>query len=161
MPDLVVPTCLPVCLCACFRYQSLNGYDFMLLDLWEQKNPTQHKQLAVLRDVFWAAVAANYAKRRAAATAAKANAGGGAGKNAGGESKADVARGLNGEGGDSDARLDAAVASLKRDVTLLTATHYFTIVPLHETRQRQLLYLQMSRRLLVECELIASPSVNG
>ena len=56
--------------------------------------------------------------------------------------------------------LEAAVASLTRDVTLLTAAHYFTIVPLHETRQRQLLYLQQSRHLLIECGLIASPE-NG
>ena len=132
-------------------YQSLNGYDFMLLDLWEEKmTPTQHKQLAVVRDVFWKAVAANYAPRRAAAAmekASKAKAGGGGGDGGGGDDGYEEV-------------LEAAVASLTRDVTLLTAAHYFTIVPLHETRQRQLLYLQQSRHLLIECGLIASPE-NG
>jgi hypothetical protein len=45
---------------------------------------------------------------------------------------------------------EAAFGALKRDVTLLTASHYFTIVPLHETRPRQLRYLQQARKMLRE-----------
>ena len=105
-------------------YQSLCGYDLMLLDLWEPTGPgdpdedptrAQSHTLASLRDAFWAFVKANYGH------------------------------------GDGDS---AAHAARCRDITLLTAAHYFTIVPLHETRPRQLMYLQQSRKLLRECGLL-------
>jgi len=100
-------------------YQSLCGYDLMLLDLWspndvDEATRPQSNNLAVLRDAFWAFVKENYSSQ-----------------------------------GD-----EAAYAVLYRDITLLTAAHYFTIVPLHETRPRQLMYLQQSRKLLRECGLL-------
>ena len=145
-------------------FQSLNGYDFMLLDLWDGMTPTQHKQLRALQSTFWAAVAENYGPRRAdEEAAAKGVTGGGLaaaaddGDDLSSSSLSPPRRTSGGGGvGENDERLalERAVASLRRDVTLLTAAHFFTIVPLHETRPRQLLYLQQSRRLLVDCALI-------
>ena len=146
-------------------FQSLNGYDFMLLDLWDGMTPTQHKQLRALQSTFWAAVAENYGPRRADEEAAAAKGATGGGLAAAADDGDDLSssslsppRRTSGGGGvgENDERLalERAVASLRRDVTLLTAAHFFTIVPLHETRPRQLLYLQQSRRLLVDCALI-------
>eukprot|EP00747_Dinoflagellata_sp_TGD_P101251 gnl/TRDRNA2_/TRDRNA2_168288_c2_seq1.p1 gnl/TRDRNA2_/TRDRNA2_168288_c2~~gnl/TRDRNA2_/TRDRNA2_168288_c2_seq1.p1 ORF type:complete len:575 (-),score=85.34 gnl/TRDRNA2_/TRDRNA2_168288_c2_seq1:40-1635(-) len=42
------------------------------------------------------------------------------------------------------------------DIRLITAEHYFTMVPLHEVRSRMCLYLRASHRLLVQEGLITS-----
>jgi hypothetical protein len=112
-------------------------YDFMLLDLWDAMPPHQHACLEKLRSVYWDTVKKTYC------CASKGGGRGGAGEEGGGGAAA-AATAL-------ETQVDeAAFAVLKRDVTLLTASHYFTIVPLHETRPRQLRYLQQARKMLRE-----------
>jgi thiamine kinase-like enzyme len=94
-------------------FQSLNGYDYMLLDFYEDINTLQKNSLTKLQNIFWEAIRENYAQND-----------------------------------------ESDFLGLKRDITLLTAAHFFTIVPLHETRQRQLLYLQQSKKLLRDCQIL-------
>jgi len=85
-------------------FQSLCGYDAMLLDL--EISDHHEQQLKDLQAVFWEEVA--------------------------------------------DMIPDVDFEQLKRDVILITASHLFTIVPLHEVRSRQEAYLLRSRQLLLE-----------
>mmetsp|Transcript_27759 Transcript_27759/g.74718 ORF Transcript_27759/g.74718 Transcript_27759/m.74718 type:complete len:818 (+) Transcript_27759:2-2455(+) len=80
-------------------YQSLCGYDFMLLDKRITEG-TAHF-LAQLREVFWDHVRVKYPR------------------------------------------------TAERDVRLLTAAHFFSIVPLHEERDHQERYLRASESMLV------------
>lgn len=88
-------------------YQSLCGYDFLLLE--KDINHRQEEVLAGLRDIFWDCSNANY---------------------------------------------EAMSETLVRDVKALTASHFFGIVPLHETRTRMLAFLQFSRKILLEIGLL-------
>jgi len=95
-------------------FQSLCGYDFMLLD-----QPVSHRQLDILtelRAAFW---------------------------------EHTLSSASDGE------------ASLQRDVTMITASHFFTIVPLHEVRDRQLAYLIKSKELLQETGLLPVAGTTG
>jgi hypothetical protein len=111
------------------------------------------------QQVYWATVKKTYCSKGRLLTAAAAAGGGdasattaGAGAGAadgnavvGAKKEEEGQEGAGGEVVD-----EAAFGVLKRDVTLLTASHFFTIVPLHETRPRQLRYLQQARKLLRE-----------
>ena len=89
-------------------YQSLCGYDFLLLD--QPITDHEARMLNGLREVFW-------------------------------ESTAQYV-------GEAD------VPQLQRDVKVLTASHYFGIVPLHEVRERQVQYLQFARSILIDAGLL-------
>jgi len=80
-------------------YQSLCGYDFMLLDKPITEGTAHY--LAGLRETFWQHVRVNYPE------------------------------------------------TAERDVRLLTAAHFFCIVPLHEEREHQERYLRASESMLV------------
>ena len=103
-------------------YQSLCGYDFLLLD--QPIKDHEARMLDGLRQVFWES-AEHYAGRRSAQDALKND----------GKSK------------------DEHAAELQRDVKVLTASHFFGIVPLHEVRARQLQYLKFSRSILIDSGL--------
>mmetsp|Transcript_70018 Transcript_70018/g.158305 ORF Transcript_70018/g.158305 Transcript_70018/m.158305 type:complete len:415 (+) Transcript_70018:1622-2866(+) len=103
-------------------FQSLCGYDFMLLDTWHSMSPIRHSMLKNLKAIFWECVREHYCEPAQEAAASSES--------------------------------TSAFELLRRDVSLITAAHYFTIVPLHETRERQVLYLEMSRSLLKEWGLL-------
>ena len=104
-------------------YQSLCGYDFLLLD--QPIKDHEARMLDGLRQVFWES-AVHYAGRRNAQDTRKK------------EGKSE----------------DEYAAELQRDVKVLTASHFFGIVPLHEVRARQVQYLQFSRSILIESGLL-------
>jgi len=128
----------------------------MLLDLHRAEPTPAQTILKRLRDAFWDFVGGHYVPAippstvGAVATATAAPAAGG--DSGVGDSGAGVSGGAYVDG--QEGAFGGAFGTRRRDVTLLTAAHFFTIVPLHETKQRQLLYLQKSRELLRECKLL-------
>jgi len=153
----------------------------MLLDLHRAEPTPAQTILKRLRDAFWDFVGGHYVPAippstvGAVATATAAPAAGGdsgvgdSGAGVGAVATATAAPVAGGDSGVGDSgagvsggayvdgqegAFGGAFGTRRRDVTLLTAAHFFTIVPLHETKQRQLLYLQKSRELLRECKLL-------